>query len=180
MALQASTEKLALCDEVQLSYFVRSKERKTSRVAHARLIDISEAGLCMEISPLDSDIFMESQGHLFIVNGDVEMQLFCRSHPDNLFLVGGIKWFRRKKELDDSETDGKIYVGVLFSGDGRTQKKDIVELIRHLKTESTKCSECGARISTESVLCYNCGAKTVRKRTIFKKMIFSFLANDGR
>jgi len=176
MAIQISSEKLALCDAVQVSYFVKNKSRKPTRVGHARLIDISEAGLCMEISPLDSDLFMESQGKLFVINSDVEVQLFCRTHPTNLFVAGCIKWFKRKKEAGDTKDDGNIYVGVIFPANDRNQKRDIVELMRHLKKETTKCTHCDAIVSAAAAICYSCGSKPARKRTIFKKMIFSFLA----
>ncbi len=180
MAIQLSGEKLALCDAVQASYFVKNKSRKPTRVGHARLIDISGAGLCMEISPLDSDLFMESQGKLFVINSDIQIQLFCRTHPDNLFVAGCIKWFKSKKEAGNTNDDGNIYVGIIFPADDRNQKRDIVELLRHLKKETTKCNQCDAVVSADAVICYNCGSKPTRKRTFLKKMIFSFLANDAQ
>lgn len=182
MAIPLSNQNPALCDVIQVSYFVKNNSRKANRVGQAKLVDISEAGLCMEISSLDSDLFMESQGKLFVINSELEMQLFCRTHPTNLFVAGSIEWFKRKKEVGDrkDEDDGNIYVGVIFPADDRDQKRDVVELLRRLKRETTKCNQCDAVVSASAAICYNCGSNPSSKKTIFKKMIFSFLANNGR
>ena len=175
MTLELSSEKLDLADEVQLSYFVNRKSQKPSRVGHAKLIDLSEAGLCMEISPYDSDLFLESQGKLFIMSTNLEMQIFCRSHTANVSVPGSIRWFKRKKELGEIEDAENIYVGVMFPFANINQKRIIVELVRHLKSEMGKCGECGATISIDAFICYNCGCKPVRKRNLLRKMISGFL-----
>lgn len=178
MTLDVSSQRLELDDEVQLSYFVSHKNRRSSRVGHARLVDISEAGLCMEISPYDSDLFLESQGKLFIMSTGVEMQIFCRSHVMNVSVTGSIRWFKRKKELGDFEDSENIFVGVMFPFSRSGQRREIVELVRHLKNDMIKCGECSATISADAFICYNCGSKVTRKRNLLRKMIVGFL-NSG-
>ncbi|RJP20383.1 MAG: hypothetical protein C4520_11415 [Candidatus Abyssobacteria bacterium SURF_5] len=178
MTLELSSQKLELDDEVQLSYFVNHKNRKASRVGHAKLIDISEAGLCMEISPYDSDLFLESQGRLFIMSTQVEMQVFCRSHPINVSMTGVIRWFKQKKEFGDMPDNENIFVGVIFPFASGSQRKTIVDLVGHLKNDVVKCGECGATISADVFICYHCGSRPVRKRSVLKKMILGFLGNS--
>lgn len=178
MLLETSSGKLALDDEAQLSYFVRKKGRKAPRVGYAKLIDITEAGLCMEISPVDSDLFMESKKTTFILSKDIELQIFCRSHPINVSVAGCIKWFKRKEEIHKAENSENIYVGLIFTFFDSAQKKEIAELVGHLKNDMVRCNACGASISADTVLCYSCGARHVRKRAFLKKMLFSLLANN--
>ncbi len=178
MLLETSSGKLALDDEAQLSYFVRKKTRKPPRVGYARLIDITEAGLCMEISPVDSDLFMESEKTTYILSKDIEVQIFCRSHPINVSVAGCIKWFKRKDEIHKAENSENIYIGLMFTFFDGAQRQEIAELVRHLKNDSVRCNACGASISADSVLCYSCGERQVRKRAFLKKMLFGFLAND--
>jgi len=179
MTLELSNEKMDIVDEVQLSYYVSHKSRKYSRVGHAKLIDLSAAGLCMEISPYDSDLFLESQGKLFIMSTEVELQIFCRSHPINVSVTGSIRWFKRKKELGEVDDSENIYVGVMFPFAIGEQKQSMMNLVRHLKREMIKCSECGAIVSSDAFLCYNCGSKPVRRRNILQKVIFSFLNGNN-
>lgn len=179
MTLDLSNRKLDMVDEVQLSYYVSHKSRKYSRVGHAKLIDLSEAGLCMEISPYDSDLFLESQGKLFIMSTEVELQIFCRSHPINVSVTGSIRWFKRKKEFGEVSESENIYVGIMFPFAMGKQRQLILNLVRHLKSEMTKCGECGATVSAEAFICYNCGSKPMRKRNILKKVIFGFLNGNS-
>ncbi|GAB4334472.1 MAG: hypothetical protein Kow0099_06520 [Candidatus Abyssubacteria bacterium] len=144
-------------------------------MGNARLIDISDAGLCMEISPLDSDLFMELQGTAFILSTELEIQIFCRSHPINIAISGSIKWFKRKKEMGDAGNDDNICVGVIFSFANSAQKKEVVELLRHLKNDTIRCGSCDARVSANAVVCYNCGSRPMRKRTLLRKMLNSLL-----
>jgi ribosomal protein L40E len=164
-------------DEVQLSYFVKHKNNKPSRIGHAKLVDISEGGLCMEISPYDSDLFLESQGRLFIMSKELELQIFCRSHPMNVSVTGSIRWFKRKKEMGEVQDSENIYVGVMFPFSNIEQKQEITRLVKHLKEHMVKCSECNAVVSSEASICYSCGSKPNRKKNIFKKMIGGFLTS---
>ncbi len=178
MTLEMTSQKLGLDDEVLLSYFVKHKSRKHSRVGYAKLVDLCEAGLCMEISPYDSDLFLESQGKLFIMSTDVELQIFCRSHPMNVSVTGVIRWFKQKKELGEVNESENIYIGVMFPLASIEQKRAIVDLVRHLKSELIKCGQCGASISSDAFICYNCGSRPIRKRNIFRKTIISFLTGE--
>jgi hypothetical protein len=176
MALQLSPEKVALDNAVHLSYFVKRKKGKPSRVAFARLLDISHAGLCMEVSPVDSDLFMESGGTLFILKKNIEMQIFCRSHPNNVSVAATIKWFKKKEESIDSIDDGNVCAGVMFSLADADQRREISELVGLLKGGTACCRECNASVSGEAAFCYNCGAKIPRKRAFLKKMLNTLLA----
>jgi ribosomal protein L40E len=133
----------------------------------------------MEISPYDSDLFLESQGKLFIMNTDVEMQIFCRSHPMNVSVPGSIRWFKRKSEFGKCENSENIFVGVMFPFATPDQKKGIIDLVKHLKNAMSKCGECGATISAEAFICYNCGSRPLRKRNVLKKMIFSIFSGNN-
>jgi ribosomal protein L40E len=181
MTLQLSKPKIELDDEAQLSYYVKHKSRKHSRVGHAKLIDLSEAGLCMEISPSDSDLFLESQGKLFIMSTDIELQIFCRSHPMNVWVSGSIRWFKRKSELGEFEESENIYIGVMFPFANAQQRAEIVDLVRHLKNDNdmSKCRECGAVVSSDAFICYKCGERVTRKRNVLRKMIFGFLGGGA-
>jgi hypothetical protein len=180
MLVELSSDKsVSLSEQILLSYYLRSKSQKTPRVGNARLIDISEAGLCMEISPLDSDLFLESQGTAFILSTEVEIQIFCRLHPINIAISGSIKWFKRKKDMEDMADDGNICLGVIFSFATVAQKKEMVELVRRLKNDTIQCSVCDSRVSANAVVCYNCGSKPIRKRTLLRKMLFSLLAENS-
>jgi hypothetical protein len=176
MSLQVSADRPVLGDEIHLTFFVRAKKGKPTRVAFANLLDMAVGGLCMEISPLDSDLFMESHGKLFILNRDIEIQIFCRSHPSNVFIAGHVKWFKRKKEFEESVSDDNIYLGVTFSFESSLQREEIAGLLGHMGNETIRCQNCEARISAEAALCYNCGVKLVRKRTLLRRMIFGLLA----
>jgi len=178
MQLQLSSDTSSLDNDVQVSYLIKRKKGKVSRIASGRLLDISEAGLCMEISPLDSDLFLESQGTLFALNKNVELQIFCRSHPNNISVEGCVKWFKRNKDIDESFNDGNVCVGVIFSFWERDHKQEVAELVRHLKNDTIHCNECNARVSAGSVLCYNCGSRPVRKRAFLRKMLFSIFNGD--
>jgi hypothetical protein len=179
MTLELSNAKLELEDEAQLSYYVKHKSRRHSRVGHAKLLDLSEAGLCMEISPLDSDLFLESQGKLFIMSTDIELQIFCRSHPMNVWVSGSIRWFKRKSELGEFEGSENIYIGVMFPFASATQRGEIVDLVRHLKNDMSKCRGCGAIVSSDAFICYNCGERLTRKRSVLRKMIFGLLGGGA-
>ncbi|UCD56211.1 MAG: hypothetical protein JSV16_10265 [Candidatus Hydrogenedentota bacterium] len=175
MVLQVSPEKQTLENEIQLSYFVKRKGGKPPHVGVARLLDISGAGLCMEISLAGSELFMELQGSLFLLNKNVEMQIFCRSHPNNISIEGCIKWFRQNDEAGDSADGDKVCVGVIFLFEDPDQRKELAELVELLKNDMVRCSQCGAVVCTDAPLCYTCGARLVPKRAFFKKLIGGLL-----
>ena len=178
MLVQLSSNTSSVGNEVHLSYLIKKKRGETSRIASARLLDISEAGLCMEISPLDSDLFLESQGTLFALNKNIEMQIFCRSHPSNVSVEGCVKWFKQKKDIDEFIDDGNVCVGVIFSFWEKSHMEQVAELVKHLKDDTVHCRECNARISADAFLCYNCGSKPIRKRAFLRKILSSFLNGD--
>jgi hypothetical protein len=173
MALQLTPEKLRLENDVHLSYFVKRKKGKPPRVANGRLLDISEAGLCMEISLHDSELFMETQGSLYVLNKQIELQIFCRSHPNNISIDGSIRWFKRKQEFNELADDCDICVGVMFSA---RQQDEMAELVGHLKTVRIHCGECNVSVSSDAVFCYNCGARMVRRRAFLKRAIHSLFS----
>ncbi len=175
---EVSSERRLLEKDVQVSYFAKKRDGKTSRIAYAELLDISNAGLCMEISPEDSELYMESRGQLFLLNRIIEIQMFCRSHPSNVSVEGRIKWIKRKEEDDVDGQDNGICVGVLFNFDDAHQRRDLAELVSLLKTDVMNCGDCNAPVSTEALLCYNCGARLVRKRAFFRKIINGLLAGN--
>ena len=127
MLVQLTSDTPSVGNEVHLSYFIRRKRGEASRIASARLLEISEAGLCMEISPLDSDLFLETGGTLFALNKNIEAQIFCRSHPNNVSVEGVVKWFKRNEEIDESMDGGNVCVGVIFSHRNSCQKQEIAE-----------------------------------------------------
>jgi len=178
MLVQLTSDTPSVGNEVHLSYFIRRKRGEASRIASARLLEISEAGLCMEISPLDSDLFLETGGTLFALNKNIEAQIFCRSHPNNVSVEGVVKWFKRNEEIDESMDGGNVCVGVIFSHRNSCQKQEIAELVRHLKNDTIQCHECNARISADAFLCYNCGSKPIRKRALLKKILSGLFNGD--
>lgn len=178
MSIEVSSGIPRLDNEVQLSYFANTKGKKLAKVSHARLIDITEAGLCMEVSLRDSGLFMESSKSLYLLCKDIELQIFCRSHPINISVAGQIKWYERSSALELSGDEDTLFMGVIFRLENPTHRSEILELVKHLKGNITNCKRCDATISADAVLCYKCGAKPTRRRTFFKKMIYSLLV-DG-
>jgi hypothetical protein len=135
----------------------------------------------MEISPLDSDLFMESFENLIEPNRSIELQIFCRSHPSNIFIEGSVKWFKQKKDLgaQGKPTDSlDICAGVMFSVDGAEKKKELREMIEHLQTPAICCGECGTPVSINGSFCYECGTRVPSKREIMKSALFDVLAGD--
>lgn len=175
MVLQLDQTRLDLENELQLSFYVKNRKGKDSKVAFAKLLDISEAGLCMEISPLDSDLFMEVQDTLYILSKTIAIQLFCRSHDNNVSIEGEIKWFKRKSELYKSCKEFDICAGVLFSIHDSQGKKEVIELMRHLGGRSSNCHSCSSIISTQSAFCHSCGSRLAQKRSLLKNVIFGLL-----
>ena len=176
MTLQLSAERLDLEDEVQLSYFVKRKGGKPPRVAFGRLLEISESGLCMEISPLDSDLFMVSRNQLFAMNKFVEMQFFCRSHPKNISIQGRVEWFKRQNKTGQSLDGGGVCTGVIFSYTSSTQRREMAALVGHLRNDRSGCRKCKTAVSSNAVFCYNCGARLPRRRTFLRRAIDSLLS----
>jgi len=182
MGLRLASQSPSLGAEVHFSYYVKRKDGKPSRVGFARVLDISETGLCMEMSPLDSDLFAESFGDRPVLNREIELQIFCRSHPSNVFVEGSVRWFKQKRELDlssCSSSDLGICAGVVFSIDDAEHKKDIVELIRRFRRETVLCRICGARVSADGAFCYDCGTRLVRRRSLIKNALFDVLVPDS-
>jgi ribosomal protein L40E len=175
---QVSSEKRIYEDEVQVSYFVKKRKGSPSRLCEAKLLDISNAGLCMEISPEDSEIYMESGGQVFLLNRSIDIQIFCRSHPNNVSVEGYVKWLQREEENEAGIDPGGIRVGVLFSFDNADQRWELAELVSLLKTDTTNCRECNAPVSADAPLCYNCGSKLVRRRAFLRKILDNLLAGD--
>ncbi len=175
----ASSEKRIQESDVQISYFVKKREGKPSRICLARLLDISNAGLCMEISQFDSELYMESGGRIFLLNRNVDMQIFCRSHPNNVSIEGRVKWIQHGDETDSPETmegGDSIRVGVLFRFDDTAQRLELANLVSLLKTNTTNCGECNAPVSVDAPLCYNCGSRLVRRRAFLRKILDNLLA----
>lgn len=186
MSTRLKTAELTLDSEIRFSYFVKGKDGKPSRVGLARVLDISHTGLCMEISPLDSDLFMESMESFEKLpepNRNIELQIFCRSHPNNIFLEGLVKWFKQKKEFDACGKPSEsldICAGVMFTVHGAKKKKELREMIEHLQTPVISCSECGTPVSINGSFCYECGSRVISKREIVKNALFDVLAGDDR
>jgi ribosomal protein L40E len=176
---QALTEKRVKESEVQISYFVKKQGGKPSRICLANLLDISNAGLCMEISDLDSELYMESGGRIFLLNRNIDMQIFCRSYPDNVSIQGHVKWIQHEDETSSpqmGEESSSIRVGVLFRFDDAGQRLELANLVRLLKTDTTNCNECNAPVSVDAPLCYNCGSRLVRRRAFLRKILDNLLA----
>ena len=180
MALQLAPSNQVLGDEVQISYFVKRKDTKNSRVSVGRLLDISNAGLCMEILPEDSELYMESAGKLFLLNRNIDIQIFCRSYPSNISIEGCVKWIKRKDESPGLGDEDNICVGVLFSFANADQRKELAKLVALLRNDTILCAECNAPVFTEAALCYNCGARLVRKRAFLKNILHGLLAGDKK
>lgn len=181
MTTQLASAELVVENEVRFSYFVKRAGGKPSRVGFAKVLDISETGLCMEISPLDSDLFMEPCGGRGAPNRQIELQIFCRSHPSNVFVKGSVQWFKQKKELDASAVSAaglEICAGVVFTVEDPEQRKEISELLEHLKSDTVRCRECGTPVSANGTYCYNCAARLLRRRTVLEEAIHGLLAVD--
>lgn len=165
-------------DEVQVSYFVKTKKSKNPRLGSGRLLDISNVGLCMEISPTGSELYMESGGKLFLINKNIELQIFCRSYPNNISLEGTVKWIQREHRPDRPHEEGDIFVGVIFSFPDGNQRKYLAEFVELFRNDTGRCGECGAPVSVDAPLCYRCGARLVRKRTFLRNIINSILSGN--
>jgi ribosomal protein L40E len=177
-SLNVSSKNRIYEDEVQISYFVNKHKSKPSRICDGKLLDISNAGLCMEISPEDSEIYMESGGQLFLLNRSIDIQIFCRSHPNNVSVKGYIKWLQREDKDEASAGVAGIRIGVLFNFDRTDQRFELAELVGLLKTDTTNCSECNAPVSVDAPLCYKCGSKLIRRRAFLRKILDNLLAGD--
>ena len=178
-SLNVSSKKQISEDDVQLTYFVNKREGKASRIYEAKLLDISNSGLCMEISSNDSEIYMESGGQAFLLNRSIEMQIFCRSHPNNVSIEGQIKWLQQEKGRNTPYSGlGVIRVGVLFSFARADQRFELAELVGLLKTDTTNCNECNTPVSVDAPLCYNCGSKLIQRRAFLRKLLDNLLAGD--
>jgi hypothetical protein len=176
MTTKASPPPIVLTSDVHLSFFAKKRDRGVSRVSTGRLLDISNAGLCMEVATQDSDLFMESQGKLFTLTKTVDIQIFCRSHPTNVCVEGHVHWVRSKDAVKGLDNENSAFVGILFSFESSDQKKDLDELVEHLTDRRVRCGECGAGVSDHAALCYNCGSRLVRRRTLFRGIIDGLLA----
>jgi hypothetical protein len=177
MTLQLCAPRSVNKDELCFSYYVKTRNGRPSRVGFARVIDISESGLCMEISPFDSDLFVEWHDSQPGFNNDIELQIFCRSHPSNIFVEGSVKWFKQKSELVASSDRMHLCAGVVFILHDDEQKAQIAELLERTNSDTTRCSECEALVSVTTAFCYNCGAKLVTRRDIFKRIVRCLLEN---
>ena len=163
-------EKQTFEEEVQISYFVKGKG-KASRIGSGRLLDISNVGLCMEISPIGSELFMESGGNLFLLNRNIEIQIFCRSYSNNISVEGNVRWIKREDDLGKTEHEDGIFVGVIFSCTEGDQKRYIAEFVDLYRNDTIHCGECGVPVSVDSALCYKCGSRHVRKRAFLRDII---------
>jgi len=180
MALQLVEPRPSLGSDVHFSYYVKRKDGKPSRVGLANVLDISETGLCMEISPLDSDLFAESFGELPVYNREIELQIFCRSHPSNVFVEGSVRWFKQKKEFGGDTSPGLgICAGVVFSISDPEQKREIMELLERLNGVTVRCTVCRTIVSASGAFCYECGARLVRRRLALRDAIYDALAPEG-
>jgi len=181
MTTQLSSSEPVLNSEIRFSYFVKDKHGKPSRVGLARVLDISQTGLCMEISPADSDLFLESFGGLSEPNRSIELQIFCRSHPSNIFVEGSVMWFKQKKELVNSAECSEsldICAGVVFTIENAQNRRDLLEMLGNRETSVTRCRDCGAPVSADGSFCYECGTRLVTKREIIKNAFLEVLAGD--
>lgn len=181
MSVRVSTPEPVSDSQMRFSYFVRDKEGRPSRVGLARVLDISQTGLCMEITPSDSDLFMESFEDLTEPNRNIELQIFCRSHPSNIFVEGSVKWFKQKKELLDCAEHSKsldICAGIVFTIDDTEKRRELMEMLDHLQTSATRCRDCGTPVSVNGSFCYDCGTRLMTKREIMKNALLEVLAGD--
>lgn len=183
MSVRLDMPQPALDSEISFSYFVRNRDGSTSRVGLAKVLDMSETGLCMEISPLDSDLFMESFTRTPEFNRNIELQIFCRSHPSNVFVEGTVRWFKQKKELGPlSGSSGSLDIcaGVVFSIDDAEKRVELSELIGHLDNPTVGCGECGTPVSVDGSFCYECGIRLITKREVVRKAIYEVLAPEDK
>lgn len=176
--LKTATEQRLTENEIQVSYFVKKSNGKVSRVCEASLVDLSNAGLCMEISASDSELYMESQGNLFLLNKNIDLQIFCRSYPSNLSIEGHVKWIQRKEESGSSDDDNGILIGVLFRFEGLDQRQELAEFVNLLRIDTVNCQECEAPVSADAALCYRCGNRLVRRRAFLKKILDNLLVGN--
>jgi hypothetical protein len=169
--------------EIRFSYFVKNKDGKPSRVGLARVLDISQTGLCMEISPSDSDLFMESFDELPEPNRNIELQIFCRSHPNNIFVEGSVRWFKQKKEVINSPQHPEtldICAGVVFSITDAKNRNELMEMLDHLEALAIHCRDCGTPVSANGSFCYECGQRLITKHDVMKNALFEVLAGDDK
>lgn len=177
MTLQLCSRSSVPKDEVCFSYSVKKDNGGPLRAGFARVLDISESGLCMEISPFDSDLFVEWCGGQPGFNRDIELQIFCRSHPYNVSVDGSVRWFKQKGEFFNSSDRLYIFAGVMFSIDSDEQKEQISELLERLDNNTKRCGKCDASVSADAAFCYNCGKKLVRRCDVVRKMVACLVAD---
>jgi hypothetical protein len=133
----------------------------------------------MEISPSDSDLFMDSFEDLPEPNRDIELQIFCRSHPSNIFVEGSVRWFKQKKELANCAERSEsldICAGVVFEIDDTENKRDLIEMLDHLQTSAIHCRDCGMPVSVNGLFCYECGTRLITKREVMKSALLEVLS----
>lgn len=175
---EVSSNKVISEDEVQVTYFVNKSKGNPSRICEAKLLDISNTGLCMEIASDDSEIHMESGGQVFLLNRSIEIQIFCRSHPNNVSVEGHIKWIHREDKSGYGPNAGGIMIGVLFNFARSDQRFEVANLVGLLKTDTITCQQCNAPVSADAPLCYKCGSKLIRRRAFLRKILDNLLAGD--
>jgi hypothetical protein len=129
----------------------------------------------MEIASYDSDLFVELCGKLPVVNREIELQIYCRSHPRNVFVEGTVQWFKQKRELDASCDGMNLCAGVVFSGSDLQRDDGIADLLECIGTGMIECSACGTLVSENAALCHKCASKLVRRRSLLREAIFSAL-----
>ena len=181
MSVRLSAPQPTIDSELRFSFFVKGSDGKPSRVGVARVLDISETGLCMEISPLDSDLFVEPFVGIPELNRDIELQIFCRSHPSNVFVNGSVRWFRQMKEVAlpaDSTERLDICAGVVFSIDDPDKRREMGEMLGRLNNSTVRCAQCGAPVSANGMFCYDCGIRLITKRETVQNAIFDVLAQE--
>ena len=165
-------------DEVCFSYSVKKEHGSPLRAGFARVLDISESGLCMEISPFDSDLFVEWAAGRRGFNKDIELQIFCRSHPCNVSVNGSVKWFKQKGEFFNSSDKHHLFAGVMFSIDSDDQKRQISELLERLDNNTKQCETCNASVSIDAAFCYNCGEQLIERRDTVERIVVGSLLAD--
>ncbi len=179
MALQLCSKISIPKEEMCFSYCVKKDNGAPLRAGFARVLDISESGLCMEISPFDSDLFVEWCGGQAGFNKEIELQIFCRSHPHNVSVDGSVRWFKQKGELFDSSDRLFLFAGVMFSTNSDDQKRQISELLARFDTGTKPCGKCDASVSIDAAFCYNCGEELMPRSDIVRKVV-SGLVVDGK
>ncbi len=179
MTVKLSPQQPTTDSELSFSFFVKGADGKPSRVGLARVLDISETGLCMEISPLDSDLFMEPFVGLPELNREIELQIFCRSHPSNVFVEGSVRWFKQKKEVAHSVDTAEaldICAGVVFAVDDPAKRRELGEMLGRMDNSTVSCAECGAPVSADGRFCYDCGIRLINKHEVLRSAIYDILA----